>query len=138
MSTAAIVIIIVNILLAKILSVGTTPIMVWWERRVAGFIQDRTGPNRCDIGGIRLGGLIQAIADMLKLVFKEDFTPAHIKEKFLYTIAPALVFICSFLTMAVIPFADNLVVDGESFMTVFYTHQTLPTIRFVVIAATAV
>jgi len=122
MSTAAIVIIIVNILIAKILSVGTTPIMVWWERRVAGLIQDRTGPNRCDIGGIRLGGLIQAIADMLKLVFKEDFTPAHIKYKFLYTIAPALVFICSFLTMAVIPFADNLVIDGESFM-----MQAIPT-----------
>lgn len=122
MSTAAIVIIIVNILLAKILSVGTTPIMVWWERRVAGFIQDRTGPNRCDIGGIRLGGLIQAIADMLKLVFKEDFTPAHIKYKFLYTIAPALVFICSFLTMAVIPFADTLVIDNESFL-----MQAIPT-----------
>ena len=122
MSTAAIVIIIVNILLAKILSVGTTPIMVWWERRVAGLMQDRTGPNRADIGGIRLGGLIQAIADMLKLVFKEDFTPAHIKYKFLYTIAPAIVFICSFLTMAVIPFADNLVIDGES-----YIMQAIPT-----------
>jgi len=96
--------------------------MVWWERRVAGFIQDRTGPNRCDIGGIRLGGLIQAIADMLKLVFKEDFTPSHIKYKFLYTIAPALVFFCSFLTMAVIPFADNLVIDGENFM-----MQAIPT-----------
>eukprot|EP01029_Cantina_marsupialis_P013473 TRINITY_DN2980_c0_g1_i1.p1 TRINITY_DN2980_c0_g1~~TRINITY_DN2980_c0_g1_i1.p1 ORF type:complete len:428 (-),score=65.45 TRINITY_DN2980_c0_g1_i1:837-2120(-) len=122
MSTAAIVIIIVNILLAKILSVGTTPIMVWWERRVAGLMQDRTGPNRADIGGIRLGGLIQAIADMLKLVFKEDFTPAHIKYKFLYTIAPAIVFICSFLTMAVIPFADNLVIDGETYM-----MQAVPT-----------
>ena len=122
MSTAAIVIIIINILIAKILSVGTTPIMVWWERRVAGFMQDRTGPNRADIGGIRLGGLIQAIADMLKLVFKEDFTPAHIKYKFLYTIAPAIVFICSFLTMAVIPFADNLIVDNESFM-----MQAIPT-----------
>ncbi|QDF29982.1 complex I subunit 1/NuoH family protein [Halarcobacter anaerophilus] len=122
MSTAAIVIIIINVLLAKIFSVGTTPIMVWWERRVAGFMQDRTGPNRADIGGIRLGGLIQAIADMLKLVFKEDFTPAHIKYKFLYTIAPAIVFLCSFMTMAVIPFADNLVIDGESFM-----MQAIPT-----------
>ena len=122
MSTASIVIIIVNILLAKILSVGTTPIMVWWERRVAGLMQDRTGPNRADIGGIRLGGLIQAIADMLKLVFKEDFTPSHIKYKFLYTIAPAIVFICSFLTMAVIPFADNLVIDGQS-----YIMQAIPT-----------
>ena len=122
MSTAAIVIIIINILIAKILSVGTTPIMVWWERRVAGFMQDRTGPSRADIVGIRLGGLIQAIADMLKLVFKEDFTPSHIKYKFLYTIAPALVFFCSFLTMAVIPFADNLVIDGENFM-----MQAIPT-----------
>jgi len=122
MSTASIVIIIVNILLAKILAVGTTPIMVWWERRVAGFIQDRTGPNRCDIGGIRLGGLIQAIADMLKLVFKEDFTPAHIKYKFLYTIAPAIVFIASFLTFAVIPFADDIVIDGQSQM-----MQAIPT-----------
>ena len=122
MSTASIVIIIVNILLAKILSVGTTPIMVWWERRIAGLIQDRTGPNRASIGGIRLGGLIQAIADMLKLVFKEDFTPSHIKYNFLYTIAPAIVFICSFLTMAVIPFADNLVIDGES-----YIMQAIPT-----------
>ena len=122
MSTAAIVIIIVNILIAKILAVGTTPIMVWWERRVAGFIQDRTGPNRADIGGIRLGGLIQAIADMLKLIFKEDFTPAHIKYKFLYTIAPALVFISAFLTFAVIPFSDNLVIDGKSYM-----MQAIPT-----------
>ncbi|XPV69168.1 MAG: complex I subunit 1/NuoH family protein [Halarcobacter sp.] len=122
MSTVSIVVIIVNILLAKILSVGTTPIMVWWERRVAGLMQDRTGPNRADIAGIRLGGLIQAIADMLKLVFKEDFTPAHIKEKFLYTIAPAIVFFCSFMTMAVIPFSDTLVIDGESFM-----MQAIPT-----------
>lgn len=122
MSTAAIVIIIVNILIAKILSVGTTPIMVWWERRVAGLMQDRTGPNRASIGGIRLGGLIQAIADMLKLAFKEDFTPAHVRYKFLYTIAPGLVFICSFLTMAVIPFADNLIIDGES-----YLMQAIPT-----------
>ncbi|RXJ65718.1 NADH-quinone oxidoreductase subunit H [Halarcobacter ebronensis] len=122
MSVAEIVIIIINILLAVTLSVGTTPVMVWWERRVAGFIQDRTGPNRADIGGIRLGGLIQAIADMLKLVFKEDFTPAHIKFKFLYTIAPAIVFICSFLTMGVIPFADNITIDGNTYM-----MQAIPT-----------
>jgi NADH-quinone oxidoreductase subunit H len=122
MSTASIVIIIVNILLAKILSVGTTPIMVWWERRVAGLMQDRAGPNRADIAGIRLGGLIQAIADMLKLIFKEDFTPAHIKYKFLYTIAPAIVFMASFLSMAVIPFADTLVIDNESFV-----MQAIPT-----------
>ncbi len=115
------VILIVNIALAVVLAVGLTPLFVWWERRIAGFIQDRTGPNRASIAGIRLGGLIQAIADMLKLVFKEDFTPAHIRYKFLYTIAPGIVFFCSFLTFAVIPFADNLVLDGVS-----YTMQAIP------------
>lgn len=114
MSTASIIIIIVNILLAVILAVGLTPVFVWWERRVAGFVQDRTGPNRCHIGGFRLGGVIQSIADMLKLVFKEDFTPDSVKYKFFYTIAPALVFIAYFMTFAVIPFADNIELDGVS------------------------
>lgn len=116
MDFVSVIIIIVNILLAVKLAVGTTPILVWWERRVAGFIQGRTGPNRCNIAGIRLGGLIQSIADMLKLVFKEDFTPGHIKYKFFFTIAPAIVFFCSLLTFAVVPFADNLIIDGVSHM----------------------
>ena len=121
MNTASIIVIIVNILLAVVLAVGLTPIFVWWERRVAGFVQDRTGPNRCNIGPFRLGGLIQSIADMLKLVFKEDFTPAHVKYKFFYTLAPAIVFICYFFTFAVIPFADNVEIDGVS-----HSMQALP------------
>ncbi len=110
------IIIAVNILLAVVLAVGLTPLFVWWERRISAFMQDRTGPNRCNIGPLRLGGLIQSFADMLKLVFKEDFTPSHIKYKFFFTIAPAIVFLCSFLTFATIPFADNLVIDGKSFI----------------------
>ena len=50
MSIASIIIIIVNILLAVILAVGMTPVFVWWERRVSGFMHDRSGPNRCNIG----------------------------------------------------------------------------------------
>lgn len=113
MSIASFIIIMVNILIAVILAVGMTPVFVWWERRVAGFIQDRSGPNRCNIGTFRLGGLIQSFADMLKLVFKEDFTPSHIRYKFFFTIAPVIVFFCSFLTFGVIPFADVLVIDGK-------------------------
>ena len=107
------IIIIVNIVLAVVLAVGLTPLFVWWERRVSAFMQDRSGPNRCNIGPLRLGGLIQSFADMLKLVFKEDFTPSHIKYKFFFTVAPVIVFLCSFLTFAVIPFADVLVIDGK-------------------------
>lgn len=116
-----IIIIIVNIALSVILAVGLTPLWVWWERRIAGLIQDRSGPNRCSIGGIRLGGLIQSIADMLKLIFKEDFVPSHIKNKFFFTIAPVIVFLSSFLTFAVIPYADILVYDGTS-----HTMQAIP------------
>lgn len=115
------VIIIVNIALSVILAVGLTPLWVWWERRIAGFIQDRSGPNRCNIGVFRLGGLIQSIADMLKLIFKEDFVPSHIKNKFFFTIAPVIVFFCSFLTFAVIPYADVFVYDGTS-----HTMQAIP------------
>jgi NADH-quinone oxidoreductase subunit H len=50
---------------------------------------------------------------MLKLVFKEDFTPSHIRYKFFFTIAPAIVFFCSFLTFGVIPFSDVLIIDGK-------------------------
>ncbi len=109
-----IIIILVNIILAVVLAVGLTPLWVWWERRICGFIRDRSGPNRCNIGPMRLGGLIQALADMLKLVFKEDFTPSHIKHKFFFTIAPVIVFLCSFLTFAVVPYADVLVIDDKS------------------------
>ena len=115
------VIIIVNIALSVILAVGLTPLWVWWERRIAGFIQDRSGPNRCNIGVFRLGGLIQSIADMLKLIFKEDFVPSHIKNKFFFAIAPVIVFFCSFLTFAVIPYADVFVYDGTS-----HTMQAIP------------
>ena len=107
------IIIIVNIVIAALLAVGLTPLFVWWERRVSGFMQDRSGPNRCNIGPFRLGGLIQSFADMLKLVFKEDFTPSHIRYKFFFTVAPVIVFLCSFLTFAVIPFSDVLVIDGK-------------------------
>ena len=113
MTLASIIIIIINIFLAIILAVGMTPVFVWWERRVAAFMQDRSGPNRCNIGPMRLGGLIQSFADMLKLVFKEDFTPSHIRYKFFFTIAPAIVFFCSFLTFGVIPFSDVLIIDGK-------------------------
>jgi len=114
-------VIIINMALASLLAVGTTPIMVWWERRIAGFMQDRAGPNRCHIYGVRLGGLIQSFADMLKLVFKEDFRPPHIKNKYLYTLAPAIVFFCSFMLFGVIPFADDLIYDSNT-----YKMQVIP------------
>lgn len=116
MNMISISIVIINVILALLFSLGAAPILVWIERRVAGFIQDRLGPNRCHIGGIRLGGLIQSFADMLKLVFKEDFQSSSIKQGFLFSLAPVLVFGSAFLTFMVMPFADDLKIGEQVFM----------------------
>jgi NADH-quinone oxidoreductase subunit H len=72
------------------------------ERRVCAFIQDRVGPNR--VGPL---GLAQPLADAVKALLKEDFTPAHVRKAY-YWLAPAIVMIPSLLTVAVIPFGSTL------------------------------
>lgn len=72
------------------------------ERRVSALIQDRIGPNR--VGPF---GLLQPLADGLKSMLKEDFTPAHV-HKLYFTLAPAIAMIPAFLVFAVIPFGSNL------------------------------
>ncbi len=116
MNIILIIVIVVNIIIALLFSLGAAPILVWVERRVAGFIQDRLGPNRCNIAGFRLGGLIQSFADMLKLVFKEDFRAGAIKEKFVFSVAPVIVFASAFLSYMVMPFADDLVIGSQTFV----------------------
>ena len=103
------------IFLTLLLSLAAVPILVWLERRVAALIQNRLGPNRCNIKGVRLGGLVQPIADMIKLLFKEEFYPKHIKHRFYYLLAPALVFGASFLSFMVIPYADDITLDNYTY-----------------------
>ncbi|MCB1150415.1 NADH-quinone oxidoreductase subunit H [bacterium] len=99
-------------LLAVIL--GLVPVLIWAERKGSAFIQDRTGPNRASVAGIRLGGLVHPIADVLKLLFKEDVRPAQVHGG-LYALAPFLVFFVSLLTYAVLPFGDYLQVGDQRF-----------------------
>lgn len=113
--------IIFPIFLTLLFTMATIPLLVWMERRVAALIQNRLGPNRCNIKGVRLGGVIQPIADMIKLLFKEEFYPQHIKQKFYYILAPAIVFGSSFLSFMVIPYADDISLNGFS-----YHIQALP------------
>src|SRR5438552_16360574 len=75
---------------------------VWLERRVSAFIQDRVGPNR--VGPF---GLLQPVADGIKALLKEDFTPAHVRKAYFW-LAPAIAVIPALLVMAVIPFGSNL------------------------------
>ncbi len=113
--------IIFPIFLTLLFTLATIPILVWMERRVAALIQNRLGPNRCNIKGVRLGGLIQPVADMLKLLFKEEFYPKHVKHKIYYLLAPGIVFASSFLSFMVIPYAESITLNDH-----LYHIQALP------------
>ncbi|MBP9144638.1 MAG: NADH-quinone oxidoreductase subunit NuoH [Thermoanaerobaculia bacterium] len=89
--------------------INVTPIMLWLERRAPAFMQDRLGPNR--LGPL---GLFQAIADVLKFIFKEDINPAG-ADKTLFILAPTVGFVASLLTYLVIPFGPEVTVAGHSF-----------------------
>lgn len=79
------------------------------ERRIAAWVQDRRGPNRVGIPltKIRLFGLGQPLADGVKFIFKEEFTPGHV-DRFLYWAAPIAIFVSAIGIFAVIPFGHML------------------------------
>lgn len=81
---------------------GIVAYMVWLERKVAARFQDRIGPNR--VGPL---GLLQPIADAIKLITKEDIVPRN-ADRWVHLAAPVLVIVSAFLVMAVIPFAVGL------------------------------
>lgn len=91
-------------------------VCVWMERRGAGFIQDRSGPNRAGVLGFRAAGLVQNAADGIKLFFKEDIISDHIKHKVFFVAAPLIVFFCAVISFAVVPFADTLVLGENSYV----------------------
>jgi NADH-quinone oxidoreductase subunit H len=79
----------------------------WAERKVAAFLQDRVGPNRAG-----WGGLLQPLADGMKLFAKEEFEP-DTKNRFLFFVGPAIAMSTALMTSAVIPWGDKLHIFGR-------------------------
>lgn len=86
----------------------TAAMLIWVERRLLGFWQERLGPNR--VGPF---GLLQVVADMIKIFTKEDWIPPF-ADKFSFVLAPAIIMSVVLLSFSVIPFAPGIgVIDSN-------------------------
>ena len=92
----------VKITLVLVVFLTAIAYTVLMERKVLGFIQLRYGPNR-----VGPWGLLQPLADAIKLIFKEDFTPPG-ANKVLFVMAPVITSVTAFLPFAAIPFASQI------------------------------
>src|SRR5262249_24267215 len=77
---------------------GTCAMLIYVERKVAGYVQDRLGPNR-----VGPAGLFQSVADGLKFLLKEDIIPRDV-DKFLFILSPAIAMTAALFAFAVVPF----------------------------------
>jgi NADH-quinone oxidoreductase subunit H len=92
----------IKVLLVFVFLVVLTLFNIWLERRVVARMQHRIGPN---VHGPQ--GLLQSLADGMKLMFKEDLTPKGV-DKVVFIAAPVIVSIPAFMTFAVIPFGPTV------------------------------
>ncbi|WP_295800441.1 NADH-quinone oxidoreductase subunit NuoH [uncultured Microbulbifer sp.] len=117
-----------GILLAAVVAAA---LLTWVERRLLGFWQDRPGPNR--VGPF---GLLQVVADMLKLFFKEDFLP-RFADIPVFVLAPVIVMAAMLLGFAVIPFAPHIGVIDLNIGLLFFFAMSAMAVYSVVLGAYA-
>jgi NADH-quinone oxidoreductase subunit H len=97
----------IKIVIVLLVILTTVANLVYMERKISAFIQNRIGPNRTGPWG-----LLQAPADVLKLFIKEDIVPANANHT-IHTLAPIISITVAMSTFAVIPFGDTITIFGR-------------------------
>ena len=92
-----------------LITLGVAAYSTYFERKIAAFMQDRIGPDRAGPFGI-----LQPLADAVKMFMKEDFIPAN-SNKWLFIMGPCLSMLTALMTSAVVPFGDTIELGGEKF-----------------------
>lgn len=100
---------ILKVLVTFVFVLLTVAYATYAERKLIGFMQVRIGPNRTGPKG-----LLQPIADGIKLFFKEEIIPAQ-ASKFAFVLAPLVALVPAFISFAVIPFGDSIEIAGYKF-----------------------
>src|SRR5947209_11112057 len=110
MTTSQLILTIITILVVMGAILGACAYLIYIERKIAAYVQDRIGPNR--VGPF---GLLQPLADGLKFLLKEDVVPGHV-EKWLFLLAPCVAVSTALLAFAVVPFgATNTLLHKDQY-----------------------
>ena len=92
-----------------LITLGVAAYSTYFERKIAAFMQDRIGPDRAGPFGI-----LQPLADAVKMFMKEDFIPAN-SNKWLFIMGPCLSMLTALMTSAVVPFGDTITIGDVTF-----------------------
>jgi NADH-quinone oxidoreductase subunit H len=105
--------------------------LIWVERRLLALWQDRLGPNR--VGPL---GLMQVVADMIKMFFKEDWIPPF-ADKPVFVLAPTIAFLTTLAAFAVIPFAPGVGIIDFNFGLLYFLALSSLSVYSIVLAGYA-
>ena len=107
------IIVLVKVLIVFVVGLLATMLMVWFERKAIAGMQNRIGPNKTGPFGI-----LQTLADGIKLFFKEDLFPSR-ADRFVFALAPFLSFVPAFLAFAIIPLGGDFRNGSSGEVTLF-------------------
>ncbi len=112
-------------------ALAASALLIWWERRLLGFWQDRLGPNR--VGPF---GILQIVADVVKLFTKDDWLPPF-ADRVLFLLAPAIIAGAMLMGFVVIPFGAELAVIDLNIGILFFLAMTSLSVYGVLLAGLA-